>query len=79
MQRLDPSLAVERNKYEQQLADQGIRYGSPAYEDAMRNYSMQANDARLGVIGQAGQEQTRLSEMARAAGEFTNKAQQQAY
>ena len=52
----------ERNKYEQQLSDQGIRYGSPAYENAMRNYSMQANDARLGVIGQAGQEQQRLSD-----------------
>ena len=48
MERLNPSLAIERNKYEQQLADQGIRYGSPAYENAMRNYSMQANDARLG-------------------------------
>lgn len=79
MERLDPSLAQERNKYEQQLDDQGIRYGSPAYENAMRNYSMQANDARLGVIGQAGQEQTRLSQMAQAAGEFQNKAQQQIY
>jgi hypothetical protein len=45
----------------------------------MRNYSMQANDARLGVIAQGGQEQTRLSEMARAAGEFSNNAAQQAY
>jgi hypothetical protein len=79
MQRLDPSLAMERNKYEQQLSDQGIRYGSPAYEDAMRNYSMQANDARLGVIGKGGEEQQRLSEMARAAGEFSNNANQQQY
>ena len=79
MERLNPSLAIERNKYEQQLADQGIRYGSPAYENMMRNYSMQANDARLGVIGQGGAEQQRLSEMARLAGEFGNKAQQQIY
>jgi hypothetical protein len=79
MERLNPSLAIERNKYEQQLADQGIRYGSPAYENAMRNYSMQANDARLGVIGQAGAEQSRLSEMAKAAGEFSNNAAQQQY
>jgi hypothetical protein len=79
MERLNPSLGIERNKYEQQLADQGIRYGSPAYENAMRNYSMQANDARLGVIAQGGAEQQRLSEMARAAGEFGNKAQQQIY
>ena len=79
MERLNPSLAIERNKYEQQLADQGIRYGSPAYENAMRNYSMQANDARLGVIGQGGAEQQRLSEMSRMAGEFYNKAQQQQF
>ena len=79
MERLNPSLAIERNKYEQQLADQGIRYGSPAYENAMRNYSMQSNDARLGVIAQGGAEQQRLSEMSRLAGEFANKAQQQTY
>lgn len=79
MDRLNPSLGIERQKYETQLADQGIRYGSPAYENAMRNYSMQANDARLGVIGQGGAEQQRLSEMSRMAGEFYNKAQQQTY
>jgi len=79
MERLDPSLQQERGKYEQQLADQGIRYGSPAYENAMRNYSMQANDARLGVIGKGGEEQARLSTMAREAGEFANNAAQQQY
>ena len=79
MSRLNPSLAIERNKYEQQLADQGIRYGSPAYENAMRNYSMQADDARLAAIAQSGQEQQRQAAIAQAQGEFTNKAQQQAY
>ena len=79
MERLNPSLAIERNKYEQQLADQGIRPGSPAFENMMRNYAMQANDARLGVIGKGGEEQARLSQMAREAGEFANTAQQQGY
>ncbi len=79
MGRLNPSLAIERNKYEQQLADQGIQYGSKAYEDAMRNYSMQSADARLAVIGQGGAEQQRLSDMARQAGEFYNQAAQQQY
>ena len=79
MGRLNPSLAIERNKYEQQLADQGILYGSPAYENAMRNYSMQANDARFAAIAQGGQEQQRLSDMARQAGEFHNAAAQQQY
>jgi hypothetical protein len=79
MGRLNPSLAIERNKYEQQLADQGIVYGSPAYDNAMRNYSMQANDARFAAIAQGGQEQQRLSDMARQAGEFYNQAAQQQY
>lgn len=79
MERINPSLAIERNKYEQQLADQGIRYGSPAYENAMRNYAIQANDARYGAIAQGGAEQQRLSDIARQAGEFFNKGQQQAY
>ena len=79
MGRLNPQLAIERNKYEQQLADQGIRYGSPAYENAMRNYSTQANDARLAAIAQSGQEQQRQAAIAQAQGEFTNKAQQQIF
>jgi hypothetical protein len=77
--RINPSLAIERNKYEQQLADQGIRPGSPAYENAMRNYAIQADDARFAAIAQGGAEQQRLSDMARQAGEFFNKGQQQAY
>lgn len=79
MERLNPTLALERGKYEQQLADQGIRYGSPAYENAMRNYSMQANDARLGVIGAAGDEAQRMFSQQAARGEFANQAQRQAY
>ena len=79
MGRLNPSLAQERNKYEQQLSDQGILYGSPAYENAMRNYSMQANDARFAAIAQGGQEQQRLSDISRQAGEFYNQAAQQQY
>jgi hypothetical protein len=79
MERLNPSLGIERQKYEQQLADQGIRYGSTAYQDAMRNYSMQANDARLAAIGQAGNEQQRMSQMAGALAAFQNQAQQQEF
>ena len=77
--RINPSLAIERNKYEQQLADQGILAGSPAYENAMRNYAIQANDARYGAIAQGGAEQQRLSDIARQAGEFHNQAAQQQY
>ena len=79
MQRLNPQLALERQRYETQLADQGIRYGSAAYTNAMDNYNRQANDARLGVIGQAGQEQQRMHDMAAQRAGFQNAAQQQAY
>ena len=79
MERLSPQLSMERQRYEQQLADQGIRYGSPAYENAMRNYSTMANDARLGVIGKAGEEQQRMNDMAAQRAGFQNAAQQQQY
>jgi hypothetical protein len=79
MARLDPSLDRERSNIEQRLADQGIRYGSDAYSNAMRDYSTQANDARLAVVGQAGQEQQRMMDMAAQRAGFENSAQQQAY
>jgi hypothetical protein len=55
--RIQPQLDVARNQLEQRLSDQGIRYGSQAYSSAMDDYNRQANDARLGVIGQGAQEQ----------------------
>jgi hypothetical protein len=60
MQRMNPQLAIEKQGIQQQLADQGIRYGSQAYADAMDNYSRQANDARYGAIQNAGAEQQRM-------------------
>jgi Chaperone of endosialidase len=77
--RLDPQLERGRQLLEQQLADQGIRYGSPAYAAAMSDWSRQANDLRLGVTQTAGQEQQRLFEMARGRAQFENQAQQQAF
>ena len=79
MARMNPQLAIEKQGIEQQLADQGIRYGSQAYSDAMMNYSRQANDARFGAISQAGQEQQRMMDMAAQRAGFENAAQQQQY
>jgi Chaperone of endosialidase len=79
MARMNPQLQIEQQRVQQQLADQGIRYGSQAYSDAMMNYSRQANDARFGAIGQAGQEQQRLMDMAAQRAGFQNQAQQQQY
>lgn len=51
--RIQPQLQRDRAGIEQSLADQGIRYGSPAYAAAMDNYNRQSTDARLAVT-QAG-------------------------
>jgi len=79
MARMNPQLGIEKSRVEQQLADQGIRYGSQAYNDAMDNYSRQANDARYGAISQAGGEQQRMNQMAAQLAAFQNQAQQQGY
>jgi hypothetical protein len=79
MARMNPSLQQEESRVQQQLADQGIRYGSQAYNDAMRTYQQQANDARFGAISQAGQEQQRMDAMAAQRAQFQNAAQQQGY
>jgi hypothetical protein len=79
MARMNPQLQQEESRVQQQLADQGIRYGSQAYNDAMRTYQQQANDARYGAIAQGGQEQQRLDAMAAQRAAFQNQAQQQGY
>jgi hypothetical protein len=77
--RLSPQLDRDRSRLEQQLADQGIRYGSPAYQQAMSDFNRQSTDARLAVTAAGGAEQQRLAQMAQNQAEFQNAAQQQAY
>lgn len=79
MSRLQPSLDQQRSRLEQQLADQGIRYGSEAYNNAILTLNQQQTDARFAAINQAGQEQQRMQQQALAQGQFFNQAQQTAY
>jgi hypothetical protein len=79
MGRLDPQLQIEKTNTEQRLADQGIRYGSPAYNAAFDVYNRQSNDARLAVIGQATQQQQAMADMAAQKAGFENAAQQQQF
>jgi hypothetical protein len=79
MQRMNPQLQQERAGIEQRLADQGIRYGSQAYTSAMDDYNRQSNDARFAAIGQGGQEQQRMVQMAAQRAAFQNEAQGQQY
>ena len=78
-QRLNPQLQKDRSAIEQRLADQGIRYGSQAYTSAMDDWNRQANDQRLAVTAQGGQEQARMNDMAAKQAGFQNAAQMQAY
>jgi hypothetical protein len=77
--RLNPQLDRQRAQIEQHLADQGIRYGSPAYSAAMDDFNRQSNDARLAITAQGGQEQQRMADMAAQRAGFQNAAQQQEY
>lgn len=79
MQRMNPQLSRERGNIEQRLADQGIRYGSAAYNAAMDDYNRQANDARFAAVGAAGDEQARMMTMANQRAAFENQAQSQQY
>jgi hypothetical protein len=79
MGRMNTQLGRERGNIEQRLSDQGIRYGSQAYTSAMDDYNRQSNDARFAAIGQAGQEQQRMMDMAAQRAGFQNAAQQQQF
>jgi Chaperone of endosialidase len=78
-QRAQPQLDLQQEQLRQQLADQGIRYGSPAYTAAMDNFNRQVNDFRLGVIQAGGQEQQLQAGLAQQRATFQNTAQQAAY
>lgn len=77
MERMNPQLAQSRSALETQLANQGLQPGSEAYNRAIDSATRQENDARLGAILNAGQEQSRLAGLARDQATFQNSAQQQ--
>ena len=76
---MQPGLDVQQNKLQQQLADQGIRPGSAAYNNAMQPFGAQYNNALLQTItGATGQQATEMG-IQNQLGQFNNAAQQQAY
>lgn len=79
MGQINPQLDIQKANMQQQLADQGIRYGSAAYNNAMMPLANQQNNAWLqAVTGATGQAKTLMDIAAQQAG-FANSAQQQAY
>lgn len=79
MARLSGQINKDRENNEASLANQGIRLGSTAYGASQDNFSRGVNDARLGAILSAGQEQSRLVGMEADRAAFQNNAQQQAF
>lgn len=80
MQRMQPYLDQRREQERTRLINQGFADpNSQGYSDAMDEVYRAENDARLGAILNAGQEQSRLFGMDLASGQFQNTAQQQAY
>jgi len=77
--RIDPQLQRDRQALETRLQDQGIRYGSAAYNQAMDDWNRQSTDARLAVTAAGGQEQQRMMDMAAKRAGFQNAAQLQQF
>lgn len=79
MARVNPQLDIQKQRLQQQLADQGIRYGSDAYNNAFVPFNQQQNDAWNAAVQTGDTEQMNLVQMAAQRAAFQNAAQQQGY
>ena len=77
--RMNPQIEQTRLALETRLRNQGLAPGGEAWMNSLNDIQRQENDARLAVIAQAGQEQSRQLGMDLSRGQFTNAAQQQAF
>lgn len=75
--RLNTQLGQDKSSLDAQLANQGIKLGSQAYNSAMANYGQNVNDARTAAILNATQQQAQLAGIANQAAQFGNNATQQ--
>jgi hypothetical protein len=77
MQRMQPLLDRDREALETRLANQGIGYGTKAWKSAMSDHTRAVNDARLGAITQAGDEQRKFADtvLRTGAAEDASRAQ----
>ncbi|XEN31258.1 hypothetical protein M728_001855 [Ensifer sp. WSM1721] len=79
MARLNPQLERDRAALETRLANQGLQPGSEAYNRAIDEANRTSNDARIAAVLNAGQEQSRLANLANQKASFENAAQAQTY
>jgi hypothetical protein len=78
MDRMNPSLNLARESAENRLRNQGLMPGSEAWNNAMRDVAQSETDARMSAIINAGQEQSRIFDVARQNAGFRNQALNQA-
>jgi len=78
-ERMAPQLKADRERLEQQLADQGLQPGTEAYDRAYDAANRQLTDARLAITAKGGEEQQRLMDMAAQQATFENAAQRDAF
>jgi hypothetical protein len=67
--RLNPQLDRDRSSLENNLINQGLVRGSEPFTRAMDESNRQANEARMQVISQGGNEQTRLANLTMQRGQ----------
>lgn len=79
MGQMQPQLDVQKQQLEQQLSDQGIKFGSAAYNNAMLPFGQQENNAWMQSITNATAQQAQAMQTANAKAQFGNAAQQQAF
>lgn len=77
MSRLNPQIMQDRESLRTNLANQGIREGSEAFDRAMSRADQQTTDARMQAILAGGQEQSRMVGLEAARAGFENSAIQQ--
>lgn len=82
LSRLEPAMARQRTSLETQLTNQGLRPGSEAWDNAMKDFSQQQTDARLQAAAQGiGIDMNANNQgfnQAVQSGQFGNTAQNQA-
>jgi hypothetical protein len=79
MARMDPSLQQQQEALNASLSNQGIGYGTAAFNDAQLTQAQRENDARMAAILAGGTEQQRMFEMDMNAQLASNAALQQQF
>jgi hypothetical protein len=78
LSRINPDLERERAALESRLANQGITMGSQAWNTGFQDWQRMANDARMGAVLNAGQEQSRMFGLGLQQSGFNNQSRAQA-